>query len=79
MEKNFNKFVLYIDSTQKTINFDSLSKLNEYVCNLTGVSQKQVKIDELKLSLGENTDVCVYSKLGQPIRTIGFAYRTYWK
>lgn len=44
MSSKFNKYIFYIDSTRQTVNFDSLDEVNEYVCDMTGVSQDQVVI-----------------------------------
>ena len=37
MKSKFNKYILYVDSTRQTVNFDSLDEVNEYVCDMTGV------------------------------------------
>lgn len=78
MKRNFNKYVLYVDSTQTTKNFDSLNTLKKYVSDMLSVSKRQIKFDESKLDKGENSNVLVYSKFGYLIKSIGFVYKAYW-
>ena len=77
MSTKFNKYVFYIDSTRQTVNFDSLDEVNEYVCDMTGVSQNQVVIvDDIEEKSYSN--VVVKDKFGNQMRVIGFVYGSIW-
>lgn len=77
MNNKFNKYVLYVDSTAQTVNFDSLDEVNEYVCDMTGVSQNQVVIvDDVEEKSYSN--VVVKDKFGNQMRVVGFVYGSIW-
>ena len=77
MSSKFNKYIFYIDSTRQTVNFDSLDEVNEYVCDMTGVSQNQVVIVDDVEEKG-NSNVAVKDKFGDQIRVVGFVYGSRW-
>ena len=66
MKSKFNSYTLYVDSTRQTINFDSLDEVNEYVCDMTGVSQNQVVIVDDVEEKG-HSNVAVKDKFGDQI------------
>ena len=77
MNNKFDKYVLYVDSTAQIVNFDSLDEVNEYVCDMTGVSQNQVVIvDDIEEKSYSN--VVVKDKFGNQMRVIGFVYGSIW-
>lgn len=77
MSSKFNKYIFYIDSTRQTVNFDSLDEVNEYVCDMTGVSQDQVVIvDDLEKK--GHSNVSVKDKFSDQIRVVGFVYGSRW-
>ena len=73
MSSKFNKYIFYIDSTRQTVNFDSLDEVNEYVCDMTGVSQNQVVIVDDVEKKG-HSNVAVKDKFGDEMRVVGFVY-----
>ena len=73
MKSKFNSYTLYVDSTRQTINFDSLDEVNEYVCDITGVSQNQVVIVDDVEEKG-HSNVAVKDKSGDKMRVVGFVY-----
>lgn len=77
MSSKFNKYIFYIDSTRQTVNFDSLDEVNEYVCDMTGVSQNQVVIVDDVEEKG-HSNVSVKDKLGDQMRVVGFVYGSRW-
>ena len=77
MSSKFNKYIFYIDSTRQTVNFDSLDEVNEYVCDMTGVSQNQVVIVDDVEEKG-HSNVAVKDKFGDQIRVVGFVYGSRW-
>ena len=77
MSSKFNKYIFYIDSTKQTVNFDSLDEVNEYVCDMTGVSQNQVVIVDDVEEKG-HSNVSVKDKFGDPMRVVGFVYGSRW-
>ena len=77
MSSKFNKYIFYIDSTRQTVNFDSLDEVNEYVCDMTGVSQNQVVIVDDVEEKG-HSNVTVKDKFGDQMRVVGFAYGSRW-
>ena len=77
MSSKFNKYIFYIDSTRQTVNFDSLDEVNEYVCDMTGVSQNQVVIVDDVEEKG-HSNVTVKDKFGDQIRVVGFVYGSRW-
>ena len=77
MKSKFNKYIFYIDSTRQIVNFDSLDEVNEYVCDMTGVSQNQVVIvDDVEKKGYSN--VSVKDKFGDKMRVVGFVYGSIW-
>ena len=73
MKSKFNSYTFYVDLTQQTINFDSLDEVNEYVCDITGVSQNQVVIvDDIEEKGYSN--VLVKDKFGNQMGVVGFVY-----
>ena len=77
MKSKFNSYTLYVDSTRQTINFDSLDEVNEYVCDMTGVSQDQVVIVNDVEEKG-HSNVAVKDKFGDETRVVGFVYGSRW-
>ena len=77
MSSKFNKYIFYIDSTRQTVNFDSLNEVNEYVCDMTGVSQDQVVIVDDVAEKG-HSNVSVKDKFGDKMRVVGFVYGSRW-
>ena len=77
MSSKFNKYIFYIDSTRQTVNFDSLDEVNEYVCDMTGVSQDQVVIVDDVEEKG-HSNVSVKDKFGDQMRVAGFVYGSRW-
>ena len=77
MKSKFNSYTFYVDSTQQTINFDSLDEVNEYVCDMTGVSQNQVVIIDNIEEKG-HSNVLVNDKFGDEMRVVGFVYGSRW-
>ena len=77
MSSKFNKYIFYIDSTRQTVNFDSLDEVNEYVCDMTGVSQGQVVIVDDVEEKG-HSNVSVKDKFGDHMRVVGFVYGSRW-
>ena len=77
MSSKFNKYIFYIDSTRQTVNFDSLDEVNEYVCDITGVSQNQVVIVDDVEEKG-HSNVTVKDKFGDQMRVVGFVYGSRW-
>ena len=77
MSSKFNKYIFYIDSTRQTVNFDSLDEVNEYVCDMTGVSQNQVVIVDDVEEKG-HSNVSVKHKFGDKMRVVGFVYGSRW-
>ena len=77
MSSKFNKYIFYIDSTRQTVNFDSLDEVNEYVCDMTGVSQNQVVIVDDVEEKG-HSNVSVKDKFGDKRRVVGFVYGSRW-
>ena len=77
MSSKFNKYIFYIDSTRQTVNFDSLDEVNEYVCDMTGVSQCQVVIVDDVEEKG-HSNVSVKDKFGDKMRVVGFVYGSRW-
>lgn len=77
MSSKFNKYIFYIDSTRQTVNFDSLDEVNEYVCDMTGVSQNQVVIVDDVEKKG-HSNVAVKDKFGDQMRVVGFVYGSRW-
>ena len=77
MSSKFNKYIFYIDSTRQTVNFDSLDEVNEYVCDMTGVSQNQVVIVDNVEEKG-HSNVTVKDKFGDQMRVVGFVYGSRW-
>ena len=77
MSNKFNKYIFYIDSTRQTVNFDSLDEVNEYVCDMTGVSQNQVVIVDDVEEKG-HSNVTVKDKFGDQMRVVGFVYGSRW-
>ena len=77
MSSKFNKYIFYIDSSRQTVNFDSLDEVNEYVCDMTGVSQDQVAIVDDVEEKG-NSNVAVKDKFGDEMRVVGFVYGSRW-
>ena len=73
MKSKFNSYTLYVDSTRQTINFDSLDEVNEYVCDMTGVSQNRVVIVDDVEEKGQSK-VSVGDKFGDQMRVVGFVY-----
>ena len=73
MKSKFNSYTFYVDSTQQTINFDSLDEVNEYVCDMTGVSQNQVVIVDDVEEKG-HSNVSIKDKFGDQKRVVGFVY-----
>ena len=73
MSSKFNKYIFYIDSTRQTVNFDSLDEVNEYVCDITGVSQNQVVIVDDVEEKG-HSNVSIKDKFGDKMRVVGFVY-----
>ena len=73
MKSKFNSYTLYVDSTRQTINFDSLDEVNEYVCDMTGVSQNQVVIVDDVEEKG-HSNVSINDKFGDKMRVLGFVY-----
>ena len=73
MKSKFNSYILYVDSTQQTINFDSLDEVNEYVCDMTGVSQNQVVIVDDVEEKG-HSNVSIKNKFGDQMRVVGVVY-----
>ena len=73
MSSKFNKYIFYIDSTRQTVNFDSLDEVNEYVCDITGVSQNQVVIVDNVEEIG-HSNIAVKDKFGDEMRVVGFVY-----
>lgn len=77
MSSKFNKYIFYIDSTRQIVNFDSLDEVNEYVCDMTGVSQDQVVIVDDVEEKGYS-NVSVKDKFGDQMRVVGFVYGSRW-
>ena len=77
MKSKFNKYVLYVDSICQTVNFDSLDEVNEYVCDMTGVSQNQVVIIDNIEEKG-HSNVSIKDKFGNQMRVVGFVYGSRW-
>ena len=77
MKSKFNKYIFYIDSTRQIVNFDSLDEVNEYVCDMTGVSQDQVVIVDDVEEKGYS-NVSVKDKFGDKMRVVGFVYGSIW-
>lgn len=77
MSSKFNKYIFYIDSTRQTVNFDSLDEVNEYVCDMTRVSQNQVVIVDDVEEKGYS-NVAVKDKFGDQMRVVGFVYGSRW-
>lgn len=77
MKSKFNKYILYVDSTRQTVNFDSLDEVNEYVCDMTGVSQNQVVIVDNIEERG-HSNVLIKDKVGDEMRVVGFVYGSRW-
>ena len=77
MSSKFNKYIFYIDSTRQTVNFDSLDEVNEYVCDMTGVSQNQVVIIDNVEEKG-HSNVSIKDKFGDQMRVVGFVYGSRW-
>ena len=77
MKSKFNKYILYVDSTRQTVNFDSLDEVNEYVCDMTGVSQNQVVIIDNIEEKG-HSNVLVKDKFGNTMGVVGFVYGSRW-
>lgn len=77
MSSKFNKYIFYIDSTRQTVNFDSLDEVNEYVCDMTGVSQNQVVIVDDVEEKG-HSNVSIKNKFGDQMRVVGFVYGSRW-
>ena len=77
MSSKFNKYIFYIDSTRQTVNFDSLDEVNEYVCDMTGVSQNQVIIVDDVEEKGYS-NVAFTHKVGDQMRVVGFVYGSRW-
>lgn len=77
MKSKFNKYILYVDSTRQTVNFDSLDEVNEYVCDMTGVSQNQVVIVDNIEEKG-HSNVSIKDKFGNQIKVVGFVYGSRW-
>ena len=77
MKSKFNKYILYVDSTSQTVNFDSLDEVNEYVCDMTGVSQNQVVIIDNIEEKG-HSNVSIKDKFGNQMRVVGFVYGSRW-
>lgn len=77
MSSKFNKYIFYIDSTRQTVNFDSLDEVNEYVCDMTDVSQDQVVIVDDVEEKGYS-NVAVKDKFGDQMRVVGFVYGSRW-
>lgn len=77
MSSKFNKYIFYIDSTRQTVNFDSLDEVNEYVCDMTGVSQDQVVIVDDVEEKGYS-NIAVKDKFGDEMRVVGFVYGSRW-
>lgn len=77
MSSKFNKYIFYIDSTRQTVNFDSLDEVNEYVCDMTGVSQDQVVIVDDVEEKG-HSNVSVKDKFDDQMRVVGFVYGSRW-
>ena len=77
MSSKFNKYIFYIDSTRQTVNFDSLDEVNEYVCDMTGVSQNQVVIIDNIEEKG-HSNVSIKDKFGNQMRVVGFVYGSRW-
>ena len=77
MKSKFNKYILYVDSTRQTVNFDSLDEVNEYVCDMTGVSQNQVVIIDNIEEKG-HSNVLVKDKFGDKMKVVGFVYGSRW-
>ena len=73
MKSKFNSYTFYVDSTQQTINFDSLDEVNEYVCDITGVSQNRVVIVDNVEEIG-HSNIAVKDKFGDEMRVVGFVY-----
>ena len=73
MSSKFNKYIFYIDSIRQTVNFDSLDEVNEYVCDMTGVSQNQVVIVDDVEEKG-HSNVSIKDKFGDKMRVVGFVY-----
>ena len=73
MSSKFNRYIFYIDSTRQIVNFDSLDEVNEYVCDMTGVSQNQVVIVDDVEEKG-HSNVSVKDKFGDQMRVVGFVY-----
>lgn len=73
MSSKFNRYIFYIDSTRQTVNFDLLDEVNEYVCDMTGVSQNQVVIVDDVEEKG-HSNVAVKDKFGDQMRVVGFVY-----
>lgn len=77
MSSKFNKYIFYIDSNRQTVNFDSLDEVNEYVCDMTGVSQNQVVIVDDVEEKG-HSNIAVKDKFGDQMRVVGFVYGSRW-
>ena len=77
MKSKFNSYTLYVDSTRQTINFDSLDEVNEYVCDMTGVSQNKVVIIDNIEEKG-HSNVSINDKFGNQMRVVGFVYGSRW-
>ena len=77
MKSKFNKYILYVDSTRQTVNFDSLDEVNEYVCDMTGVSQNQVVIIDNIEEKG-HSNVSIKDKFGNQMGVVGFVYGSRW-
>ena len=77
MKSKFNKYILYVDSTRQTVNFDSLDEVNEYVCDMTGVSQNQVVIVDDVEEKG-HSNVSIKDKFGNLMGVVGFVYGSRW-
>ena len=77
MSSKFKKYIFYIDSTRQTVNFDSLDEVNEYVCEMTGVSQDQVVIVDDVEEKG-HSNISVKDKFGDQMRVVGFVYGSRW-
>ena len=77
MKSKFNSYTFYVDLTQQTINFDSLDEVNEYVCDITGVSQNQVVIVDDVEEKG-HSNVAVKDKFGDLMGVVGFVYGSRW-
>lgn len=73
MKSKFNSYTFYVDSTRQTVNFDSLDEVNEYVCDMTGVSQDQVVIVDDVEEKG-HSNVAIKDKFDDQMRVVGFVY-----